>query len=436
MRGFIGLCLLITGLSIGAYSHYPGSAHRQASLVELTEIVTGAIHKPSQLGTISRSAHAAELKSRKAHRTKRNAPPAARAPFQRRGWFANSKILAAVETDAQRTASHPKLISSPTRIATHKKPKLRALSIQEPPKLVRSGTTQPALSGGWRTAVVRVDVAPRDIGQRPSSLKPKSTAERWQLIKLIQSELKRVGCYWGRVDGIWGKGSKWAMADFMRAANAALPTKDPDYIQLQLISSHKSKVCGRNDDGSQIAMRRHPGVLQRNWRTRVARASESTSVTSPYRIATGALPSKPDATAARQPRRAPLPGRMAIGVLQGPPELVTRPTRAVQNAQMPSRPTVNQRRLKVSALAKPNTQIDLEGQQVRTNNLDVNEARREPSPSRQVSPFIEAERSAAKARRAQALRKASVRKKRRRHYRKRYRRRSLQTMFMHPLGRR
>ncbi len=461
MRGFIGLCLLLTGLSIGGYSHYPGPVHREASLAELTEIVTGAIHTPSELGSLARSANASELKSGRARRNKTGASHTTRAEkqprdfFQRRGWFANSKLLATRQGSNIETAAHPELISPPTRIAANNRTKPRALAIEEPPKLIRpQQSTYTANTSGWRTAVVQVDAAPvARTGKRRRSLKPSTYAERWKLVKSLQAELKRVGCYWGKVDGVWGKRSKWAMADFMRSVNAALPTKDPDYIQLQLISSHNSKICGRGNNSEQIAAHIKPKVRQKpQWRTRVAHASDSTSGSRAYRVVTDALPAnghvpkntRPKNTqvaVAQQRPQAPLPGRMAVGVLSGAPKLMVQPTRETRRAYVPSRPTTTpnsppQRRLKISALTKPTPELDLEGQRAHVNDVDSVKKVNNPKHSRQVNPFVANRRSAAKARRAAALRKANAKKKRRRYYRRRYRRRSVQSLFTHPLGRR
>jgi hypothetical protein len=60
----------------------------------------------------------------------------------------------------------------------------------------------------------------------------------------LQEQLKRVGCYYGRIDGSWGPGSKYAMQSFMERVNAALPSDKPDYMLLTLLKSQSNKVCG------------------------------------------------------------------------------------------------------------------------------------------------------------------------------------------------
>ncbi len=440
MRGFIGLCLLITGLAIGAHSHYPGPAHREASLAELTQIVTGAIPTKPSLPDLSRQANAAERPDSTAQRAD------LAKSIQRRGWFANSQALtahlkaaerkrlakaeAARQLAAQRAAraipTKPVLVQKPTRVAALKAPP-KPVPAVKPTVAVKPA--QQALITGWKTAVVRVDAAQAKSGNRITSLKPRTNSERWKLVKTLQSELKRVGCYWGKVDGIWGKGSKYAMSDFMRNVNAALPTRDPDYILLQLVASHTTKICGR-DRGTIVATNTRPNEQQyreRKW--------ESASPT--YRIVAAA---RPDVRPAGV-RRAPLPGRMTIGALNrdaqpqlvAPPADVTRYRRAATPRDLRPAPT----RLQISAL---NETGSVSGSDVQNGTQqDSRHATRDDGAAAapQADPFVAAERSAAKARRAKALRKASKRAKtRKRRYRRYNRRRSIQTFFMHPLGRR
>ncbi|HEV7307291.1 caspase family protein [Ensifer sp.] len=59
----------------------------------------------------------------------------------------------------------------------------------------------------------------------------------------VQSELKRIGCYPGIIDGKWGKGSNASLASFNKYANASL---DGDNLNRSLLDTLKSKqgaVC-------------------------------------------------------------------------------------------------------------------------------------------------------------------------------------------------
>ena len=60
---------------------------------------------------------------------------------------------------------------------------------------------------GWQAVVTN---ASRTIksGSGAASLKPKDPTSRYKLVVEIQAKLKKRGCYWGRIDGSWGAGSK------------------------------------------------------------------------------------------------------------------------------------------------------------------------------------------------------------------------------------
>jgi hypothetical protein len=48
----------------------------------------------------------------------------------------------------------------------------------------------------------------------PIELRPRYSDTRYKLVLDIQQQLKRVGCYWGRLDGLWGLATKDAMKEF------------------------------------------------------------------------------------------------------------------------------------------------------------------------------------------------------------------------------
>lgn len=104
-------------------------------------------------------------------------------------------------------------------------------------------STQTAVGGGtWQTSVTVV--AGDSVPKRRSSMTPSDWHERVELARSLQSELKRVGCYSGNVDGDWGGASKRAMTSFLQKVNATLPVEAPDYILLTLIQGHADKACG------------------------------------------------------------------------------------------------------------------------------------------------------------------------------------------------
>jgi hypothetical protein len=105
---------------------------------------------------------------------------------------------------------------------------------------------------GWQTVVAVAAPAPTPALQ-PTKLAPNDPEARYKLVLDIQQQLKRVGCYWGRMDGSWGIGTKDAMKEFTDRVNAALPLDEPDYVQLTLIQSHAEKTCGACPVGQSLS---------------------------------------------------------------------------------------------------------------------------------------------------------------------------------------
>jgi hypothetical protein len=59
----------------------------------------------------------------------------------------------------------------------------------------------------------------------------------------LQTELKRVGCYEGEIDGVWRKPTRLAMKAFTDRVNARLPVDKPDHILLALLQGHQGRAC-------------------------------------------------------------------------------------------------------------------------------------------------------------------------------------------------
>jgi hypothetical protein len=68
-------------------------------------------------------------------------------------------------------------------------------------------------------------------------------SEPARLVRDLQRELKRVGCYAHDIDGLWTSATRKAMRDFADRVNAALPVVRPDPPQLVLLRSHAEVVC-------------------------------------------------------------------------------------------------------------------------------------------------------------------------------------------------
>ena len=75
----------------------------------------------------------------------------------------------------------------------------------------------------------------------PASDPPaKSPAE---LALAIQTELKRVGCDPGPVNGSWGAKSRQALGEFARATKTAIPSEEPSDGALSAVIQRKGRVC-------------------------------------------------------------------------------------------------------------------------------------------------------------------------------------------------
>lgn len=61
----------------------------------------------------------------------------------------------------------------------------------------------------------------------------------------LQRQLRRVGCYGGEIDGIWGQLSRRAMQAFTNRVNATLPIERPDHILLAMLQNHPDKTCNK-----------------------------------------------------------------------------------------------------------------------------------------------------------------------------------------------
>jgi peptidoglycan hydrolase-like protein with peptidoglycan-binding domain len=70
--------------------------------------------------------------------------------------------------------------------------------------------------------------------------------DRSFLVRTLQSELQRVGCYDREINGFWTTSTRMAMQTFLQRVNAALPTDEPDAVLLSLLQAHKDTACGKS----------------------------------------------------------------------------------------------------------------------------------------------------------------------------------------------
>jgi hypothetical protein len=76
----------------------------------------------------------------------------------------------------------------------------------------------------------------------PSRATPRP-GDRAGIARELQRELKRVGCYWGELNGAWTPATRKAAKSFTERINAALPD-EPDLVLLTLVQAQQGEVCG------------------------------------------------------------------------------------------------------------------------------------------------------------------------------------------------
>ena len=105
---------------------------------------------------------------------------------------------------------------------------------------------------GEQTPVFTVHVPERNTGPAapvPRPVQPSQRAnpipgDRASLVRELQRELKRVGCYSGDVNGVWTTSSRMAMKSVTDRVNATLPIDNPDQVLLSLVSGQHDGICG------------------------------------------------------------------------------------------------------------------------------------------------------------------------------------------------
>lgn len=197
----------------------------------------------------------------------------------------------------------------------------RVFSAKDPllatPHLIESTPARPAAPDRATVTATRGDepAAPKRMttpvsSKSLTSLRPGDADARAQLVRDIQYELKRVGCYGGEVHGGWNSGTKHAMKLFTDRVNATLPLEEPDYVLLTLVQNEKPGTCGSGCPDGQLASengRCLPRAIMAQQRS--ARAKGVTIATPDQERAIAEV-SQPSAGP-------PLPGRMGVGAPAG-----------------------------------------------------------------------------------------------------------------------
>jgi len=117
------------------------------------------------------------------------------------------------------------------------------------------------------------------------------------LARALQTELKRVGCDPGSLDGTWGTKSRQALERYRRLSKLALPSDEPTEAALQSVAGQVGRICP-------IAC--EAGETEVNG-TCVAKAR-------PQKIKTGVRPAKPNAPQPSTPGFRVCVGGRALGL--------------------------------------------------------------------------------------------------------------------------
>ncbi len=231
------------------------------------------------------------------------------------GWYADSALdqerqALATSTTASDALATPSNSQRTTRVFSAKDPLLVSQHLADPEP------SQPVPTSGRWASVTRTEepATPRRAaapasGKNFTSLRPGDPDARAQLVRDLQYELKRVGCYSGEVHGSWNPGTKHAMKLFTDRVNATLPLEEPDYVLLTLVQNEKPGTCGRGCPEGQLAsedgrcLPRAIVAQQRGGRKGTAAAA--------------AQGQDPPIAGSHHSASAPLPGRMAIDAPAG-----------------------------------------------------------------------------------------------------------------------
>src|SRR5207237_7364378 len=96
---------------------------------------------------------------------------------------------------------------------------------------------EPIPPAGTTAAPANVKMAALPADASPTAMNPADLA------RSVQTELKRVGCYSGAVDGDWNTGSRRSLDQFNKYAPAKLDTKLASNDALDALRAKTARVC-------------------------------------------------------------------------------------------------------------------------------------------------------------------------------------------------
>ena len=262
-----GVIMILTGVGAAAYVMSQGDSPQRGSSRDRPAV---------DVATIPTTAHGDVEPTRE---------PTQHAPVN----FTTSPVVTATVVDVSANSSLTKPVPMPR------------------PSVKATNTVIAQTAANWEPTVRKV-----------SSTRPADGEMRLALTRDLQRELKRVGCYDGKIDGDWGTGSRMAMKTFTERVNATIPVDEPDDILLALVHGQKDKTCGKCPPGQGFAEngRCLPSTLlaqsaKRALSKRELATTENTRA--PAERIKPATTTWADTTPAPSTPAPPIEGRMAVG---------------------------------------------------------------------------------------------------------------------------
>ncbi|MDO9384000.1 MAG: hypothetical protein Q7T86_14180 [Hyphomicrobiaceae bacterium] len=107
---------------------------------------------------------------------------------------------------------------------------------------------------------------------------PLDAATRAALARDIQSELARLGCYAGPLDGAWSPASQRAAGLFVTEANARIPVSEPDFALFSLAkTATENEACGPAITVAQASVVPPPAAMGLGGPSDASKAPKATS---------------------------------------------------------------------------------------------------------------------------------------------------------------
>ncbi len=150
------------------------------------------------------------------------------------------------------------------KIKPKKTPVKQELVVETPQ--VASPEKQPATEVAVLKPQDPAKTIPEDqVTQEPENVDPATLARR------IQERLKQAGCYRGRVDGIWGRGSRRALKAYIRGSGVKITGAEPSTTVLAALGTTRLRVCVPTTTKRDNSRAKDKAVNRKTKRTKTTR---------------------------------------------------------------------------------------------------------------------------------------------------------------------